>query len=146
MRAVEAAFADAPRPLDDELLHPDSRDDGDIAALYGIRHWLDVPDGVIVREYSALAFLSPAGFRHFLPAYLSYALRHPESDAYTVESTIFALKPTEDDARPREFMLSKYALLDAAQRAAVVAFLEAMAEASHEYIRAEVEGALAHWR
>jgi len=142
---VEAAFADAPRPPDDELLHPNSRDDGDIAALYGIPHWREVPDEVVVREYAALAFLGPAGFRHFLPAYLAYALRNPETDAYTVESTIFALTPIEGDARLREFMVSKYGLLDAAQRAAVVAFLEAMAESQGEPLHEVIGKALAYW-
>ncbi len=31
---VGAAFADAPRPPNAGLLHPDCRDDGDIAAFY----------------------------------------------------------------------------------------------------------------
>jgi hypothetical protein len=42
-----------------------------------------------------------------------------------VGSTIFALTPAGDD-RLRAFMLSKFSLLDDAQRAAVVSFLRAM--------------------
>ena len=145
LRAVETAFADAPRPANDELLHADCRDDGDIAALYGIPHWRNVPDEVVIGEYAALSFLSPAGFRHFLAAYLAFALRNPETDAYTVESTIFALTPIEGNARLREFMISKYGLLDSAQRAAIVAFLEAMAETQAEYLREGIDRALAYW-
>ncbi len=145
LEQVERAFADAPRPSDDELLHPDCRDDNDIAPLYGISHWRDVPDAVVVGAYEALAFLSPAGFRHFLPAYLAFALRNPETDAYTVESTVFALTPIEGDARLREFMISKYELLDAAQRAAVVTFLRAMAEVGDEGLREVIARALAFW-
>lgn len=140
LRQIEEAFAEAPRPPDAELLHESCRDDGDIAALYGIRQWREVPDDVVEREYAALAFLSPAGFRHFLPAYLSWALRHPDGGAAVVGSTIFALAPMDGDPRLREFMLSKLALFDDSQRAAVVAFLEAMAAFE------DVTPALTHWR
>ena len=89
-------------------------------------------------EWAALFFLSPAGFRHFLPAYMSWVLRHPDGGAAAVGSTLFALTPATDDLRT--FSLSKFALLDEAQRAAVLSFLEAMAPFE------DVTGALAHWR
>ena len=36
LRQIERAFADPPRPADDQLLHPDARDDTDIQWLYGV--------------------------------------------------------------------------------------------------------------
>jgi len=98
---IERAFADPPRPADNQLLHP-------------------------------------AGFRHYLPAYMSFALRHRDSGAAVVGSTVYALTPSHGDLR--EFSLSKFALFDDAQRSAALAFLEAMA--SHE----DVDEALEYWR
>ena len=140
---IGAVFADAPRPADDELLHPMCADDNDIKSLYGVPHWRDLPDAAIEYEYAALFFLGPAGFRHFIPAYMSYALRHPRSDQAVVGSTIFALRPAADDLR--EFTLSKFTLFDASQRAAVLAFLEAMAKLDDPG-DATLADALAYWR
>jgi hypothetical protein len=36
LRQIDWAFADPPRPADDELLHPDARDDNDIESLYSL--------------------------------------------------------------------------------------------------------------
>jgi hypothetical protein len=143
LQVIDRAFGDAPRPDDKEMLHPESMDDHDIDQLYGIPHWRDVPDAVIEHEYAGLFFLGPAGFRHFLPAYLSYALRHPHTDQFVVESTIFALRPATDDLR--EFTLSKFSLFDREQRAAVRAFLEAMV-AFDNFVDSTLAEALAYWR
>ena len=135
---IERAFADPPRPADDQLLHPDARDDNDIESLYGVAHWHDLSDEAVEFEYAALFFLGPAGFRHFLPAYMSFGLRHQDSGAAVVGSTVYALTPAQGDLR--DFSMSKFALFDEAQRKAVLAFLEAMA--GHE----DVDEALEYWR
>ena len=135
---IQRAFAEAPRPSDDDLLHPDCRDDDDIKSLYGVNHWGDLSDEAVEYEYAALFFLGPAGFRHFLPAYMSFALRHRDGGAAVVGSTVYALTPARGDLR--DFSLSKFTLFDDAQRAAVLAFLEAMA--GHE----DVDQALEYWR
>jgi hypothetical protein len=135
---IKKAFADAPRPTDDELLHPDAHDDSDIQALMGVPHWRDLPDQSVEHEYAALAFLSPTGFRHFLPAYMSWVLRHPEVGAAVGSSTILALTPASEGPM-RGFMLSKYSLLDDGQRAAVVSFLRVMANFE------DVAAALDYW-
>jgi hypothetical protein len=138
LAAIQKAFADAPRPADDELLHPDSYDDSDIQALIGVPHWRDLSDDAVEGEYSALAFLGPAGFRHFLPAYMSWALRHPNSGAAVVGATIFALAPAVEEPM-RSFMLSKFSLLDDRQHAVVASFLRVMANFE------DVRAALDYW-
>ncbi len=65
---VEAAFADAPRPGNAELLHPDCADDMDIEHLYAVSWWRELGDRDVIGGYAALAFLSPAGFRHCAPS------------------------------------------------------------------------------
>lgn len=58
--------------------------------------------------------------------------------AAAVGSTVYALTPAQGDLR--DFSLSKFALFDDVQRAAVLAFLEEMV--GHE----DVDEALEHWR
>lgn len=140
LRQLDAAFADAPRPANEDLLHEQCFDDGDIAALYGIGHWRDVPDDIVEREYAALSFLSAAGFRHFIPAYMSWVLRHPKSPAAVVDSTLWALAPSRNPPELVAFALSKFMLLDEAQRAAIAAFLEALKDLE------DVDEALEYWQ
>jgi hypothetical protein len=147
LATIEAAFADAPRPPDGELLHERCFDDNDIAALYGVPHWRELDDATVEREYAALSFLSPAGFRHFIPAYLSFALRRLDSGAAAVDSTIWSLSPVVyADPELRAFTTSKLEPLDERQREAVVAFLEAAGELGDEHVAAEAAKALAWWR
>ena len=124
--AIEAAFADVPRPSDDELLHPRCVDDGDLAGLSPYHDWREVPDEVLEGAYAALSFLSAAGYRFFIPAYLRYALRHPQSGAAVVDSTIWSLIPELYEQDLAVFARSKYELLDDTQRRAIGLALEAL--------------------
>ena len=145
--AIDAAFGDAPRPADAELLHERCHDDNDIVALYGIAHWRDLPDDLVEREYAALSFLSPAGFRHFIPAYMGFTLRHLHTGKAAVDSTIWALSPDVNDGEElRAFARSKLAPLDARQRAAAVGFLEAVRTHGDDQEVRDAERALAWWR
>lgn len=140
LATIDAAFAGVPRPPDGALLHERCFDDNDIAALYGVAHWHDMTDAMVEREYAALSFLSPGGFRHFIPAYMGFTLRHLGSGAAAVDSTVWSLSPDVNPTEElREFARSKLVGFDAAQRAATVAFLEAVdTEDAHR--------ALAWWR
>jgi hypothetical protein len=144
---IEDAFADAPRPPNEDLLHEQCMDDNDIVRLYPLEHWRDMPDELVESEYAALAFLSPDGFRHFIPAYMSFTLRRLDSGAAAVDSTIWSLAPVfyEDDAL-KDFTVSKFASLTDDQRAAVIAFLEAVCELGDEYVAGQAERALGWWR
>ena len=147
LATIAAAFADVPRPPDAALLHPRCFDDNDIAALYGVARWQDLPDDVIEQEYAALSFLSADGFRAFLPAYMGFALHHLGSGAAAVDATIWSLAPSMyADEELREFARSKYVTFDAAQREAVLVFLDAVRELGDERDGVEAERALAHWR
>src|ERR687897_652010 len=127
LATIEAAFAEAPRPADDALLHERCFDDNNIAALYGVAHWRELDDATVEREYAALSFLSPAGFRHFIPAYLGFALRHLDSGAAAVDSTIWSLSPPRyEDPELLAFTVSKLEALDDGQRDAAVAFPRAL--------------------
>jgi hypothetical protein len=140
LAAIAAAFADVPRPPNEALLHERCFDDNDIAALYDVPDWRELSDETIEREYAALSFLSPDGFRHFIPAYMGFALRHARSGAAAVSSTIWSLDPdVYAEEHLRAFTRSKLAGFDSAQRAATIAFLEAMDDD-------DARRALASWR
>jgi hypothetical protein len=137
---IETAFDDVPRPSNDALLHPECHDDMDLEGLRTVDHWRRLPDDLAVSEYAALAFLSPAGFRHFIPAYMILVLRHPMSNEAVVDSTVWAFDAELYNQGLRQFVRSKWSLLDSEQRDAVAAFLEAMVD-----YHADAERALAHW-
>lgn len=113
----------------------------DLQRLREFDRWWDIPDDVVVSDYAALAFLSPDGFRHFIPAYMSWVLRHPEASDAVVDSTIWALHGNMYGNALDSFTRSKWSTLDAAQREAVGAFLRAMVP-----YHADAAGALAEWR
>jgi hypothetical protein len=144
---IAAAFADTPRPADDDLLHERCFDDNDIVRLYPVAHWTQMPDELIEAEYAALSFLSPAGFRHFIPAYMSFALRHLGSGAAAVHATIWSLSPDVNrDPELRAFAVSKLSQLTGPERAAAVAFLGAIGELGDAYDADEAGKALDYWR
>lgn len=137
---IRAAFAADERPDDAALLHPDCHDDMDLEGLYEVGHWSEVPDALVVSEYAALAFLSAEGFRHFIPAYLIWVLRHPNAGEAVVDSTIWAFLPDLHGAGLAGFVRSKWAALNFEQRAAITAFLRTMLD--HH---ADAEEALTAW-
>ncbi len=144
---IEAAFADAPRPSNDGLLHERCMDDNDLVRLYPVAHWRELPDELVESEYAALSFLSPDGLRHFIPAYMGFTLRHLDSGAAAVDSTIWSLAPVfYDDAGIQDFVISKLSSLTESQRAAVVAFLEAVRELGDDYVAEQAGKALSWWR
>jgi hypothetical protein len=144
---IEAAFADAPRPSNEDLLHERCLDDNDIVRLYPVAHWRELPDELVESEYAALSFLSPDGFRHFIPAYMGFTLRRLGSGAAAVDSTIWSLAPVfYQDAGIQDFVVSKLSTLTDDQRAAVVAFLEAVREVGDDYVAEQASQALAYWR
>ena len=137
---IEFTFGDVPRPPDDELLHPDCRDDGDLQELYRVQHWRDLSDEAIEREYSALAFLSPSGFRHFLPAYMRWICVHGDEQpgAAVVGATFMALTPQPGELSA--FSLSKFSMLGAEQSSCIAAFLDRVAH------HPDAREARAYWR
>ena len=143
LAAVELAFRDVPRPSDEDLLHPECFDNSDVVPLYEFASWRDMTDDDVIGSYAATSFLSAAGFRCFIAAYLSYALRNPQSAEACVSTTIWHLDPALYDERIAEFTRSKYALLDAAQAAAVTMLVEAMRISDYAD---DAEHALQSWR
>jgi hypothetical protein len=75
-------------------------------------------DAVLERRSDSLPLLSPAAFYYFLPAYMLYALRHPDSEVafFTFQGLGIAGLDAID--------LDRFRLFSRQQREAVIAFLE----------------------
>lgn len=141
---IEAAFADRTSPADDALLHPECSDDGDIADFYGGPDWRSLGDETIVRNYAAASFFSAAAFRYYIPAFMVWSLKNPDSVEYVVESTLRAFNPDDGGKSLRAFQISKYADLTPPQRQAVAAYLAAFEK--HADLGDLARAALEYWR
>ncbi|MCX2722475.1 DUF6714 family protein [Roseibium salinum] len=122
-RWIEEAFEDVPQPSDDELLHPGCMDDCDILQFYGGVSSQDMSGAMIVYNYAALTAFSAAAFRYYLPAYMLWTLRNPDSIEYAGEATLRALDPGTADEMLHDFQKSHFDELDRAQVEVVKAFL-----------------------
>lgn len=127
VQEIEAAFSGLSPPGDEELLHPQCMDDGDIVDFYGAPDVAGLADDFFVRNYAAPSFFSAAAFQYYMPAFMIWSLNHSDSPEYAPESTIRAFNPTNDDPKLYEFQISKFVLFNERQRAAVVRFLQAFA-------------------
>ncbi len=113
---IKTAFDGSKMPADDELLHPDCRDDVDILEFYGGIKWQDMTDEMVVYAYAAPTAFSAKAFQYYLPAYLAWTLRNPDSPEYAGESILLALDPGTPDEGLHDFRKSKFAMLTLEQR------------------------------
>lgn len=137
---IEAAFTDAPPPRGRGASTPGVPGRHGPRTAARVRPLARCPGDVVVSECAALAFLSPPGFRHFIPAYMVWVLRHPEAPDAVVDSVIWALHDNLYGDPLDAFARSKWSLIDSAQRRAVGAFLQAMIP-----YHPDATGALAEW-
>jgi hypothetical protein len=92
--------------------------------------WRDVPESDIERYFWILSFLDPIGFRYYMPAYMTWTLKHYEhSGSISVDRTIYALDFSDD---LREFAMERYTLMNQEQSEAICAFLRFMEECMSE--------------
>lgn len=130
IQEIETAFAGLTPPDDHALLHPQCMDDGDIKDFYGGPDAWSLSDDMIIGNYAAPSFFSAEAFQYYMPAFMVWALKHPDTVEYAPESTLYALDPGSASPDLRDFQVSKYALFTPAQRQAVVAFLKAFTQDS----------------
>ena len=83
----------------------------------------EVPAEAIAHEPHALGALTIAGFRFFLPAYLSWTIKNIHTDYFTADTTIYALDTTDYSEPVLTERRARYGSLSSAQHAVVVKFL-----------------------
>lgn len=119
---INTAFSNTPRPADHEIGHDLARDDVDVVGLFPFAHWSEIDHGTLEQEWAAIYSMSPAGFRHFIPAYMTFSLFYAGQGSAAEESTITALTPGQGWIY--EYRRSQHAALTDAEAEAVVEFLE----------------------
>ena len=124
---IDAAFDGLEPPGDERLLHPQCMDDGDVVEFYGAVDRRDLTDAIIIGSYAAPSFFSAEAFQYYMPAFMIWSLTHADSIEFAPESTISAFDPFGTDPTLYDFQVSKYVLFTAAQRDAVIRFLETFA-------------------
>jgi hypothetical protein len=149
-QSIRDAFRGVPNPTQERRAHCSRcSDEIDVQRLEFVARWDEIPPETLFNM--SLASFSPEGFRFALPALMLHALDQPDSTGLEVNNVIWGLAPSavwdpgkvEDpvDRRPC------FASLDGPQRAAVIAFLTAMANMSpaDELTREDAAKALAWW-
>ncbi len=133
-RQIEAAYSQTPYPGDEQLVLPNYEDDVIVAALRG-RHWSEVSLEVLYRHRWEWFALSPAAFRFYLPISMLAVLYHPDEMGVFTENLVFALTPQFDehiqnyfDGNFIDYFSSRVGALTPAERGAVCAFIEALAQ------------------
>jgi hypothetical protein len=125
---IESAFSAAPYPddlvLDPSPYHLESKE---IQAAFAGKRWQDLPLPVLRHHHQSLAFLTPQGFRYFLPAYLLACIDDYEGAGDIPSSVLYHLTPPEDDdPRACAFFRARVDTLSVAEKKAIRAFFEAM--------------------
>jgi len=112
-REIEAAFADAPCPSDEHLTSGDWAYESETKFLCG-KDWREHDLDLLRYRRADLSFVTPLGFHYLLPAFLLAGLE----DADLADAIVFHFTYAGN-----ELCDARFALLDAAQRAAVASLL-----------------------
>jgi hypothetical protein len=137
LAAIAAAFGDVQRE-DGVSLHEayvidnygTEEERAEARALDTDQHWWEVPDADLEESYSALSFYDEKGFRYYLPAYMTWALRvldQPNANTTSLDSLLFDLTPCYG------LFEERIKLLSPEQCKAVCRFLQYLVRYGHDY-------------
>ena len=98
--------------------------------------WRDVSDGELEDHHWGLTHLDPPSWLFYLPAFLSYSVRHPSRGESLVISACV------NNLRPPDRVPSRFKLLSSAQRQAAVAVLDFLAFDSESQFQSDACQAL----
>lgn len=140
---VAAAFREVPHPGDDALVSGDVSYDPEyreVARDFRGVTWRRVSPAFVREHADALALLSPAAFRHFLPAYL-LACIVAEAELDTVPFNVIGCltPPASADSAASAFFASRVGAFTRPEARAICAYLEVSQARG-------ASDALAYWR
>jgi len=102
LEKLTSSFQALPYPGDLNLVYDNTGNHlecVEIQQTFAGKHWSELSQETLIRESSALAFLTPEAFRFYLPAYLSNVVRDfDESDALPETSVYYLTLPVEADS------------------------------------------------
>jgi hypothetical protein len=131
---LEEAFGDLPVPAPEAIIRNPAVEDlecGQVAELLGGRHWRDLTAADLMFEHAALNFLSPEGFRFYLPAFTRFALLEFDAADMVPIVIVWSLGYSDDDTQQR------IALLDDSQRAVMADCVTFFGDRAPDYLTPE---------
>jgi hypothetical protein len=133
LQQVHLAFANVPRgPLSIRQAHIAKWADEKRLAQAGEqdhdRRWTEIADATIKEARNALYGADPISWRYFLPAYLSWTIRHfRASDSFLCDQTIYAFSVYKVGEPLRQESVLRFDTLNLPQKRCIRAFLRYMA-------------------
>lgn len=102
------AFVVAPRPSCDEITEHRCEECDGIREQLQYHENYNVPEVILEQCFDSLQLLSKKAWRYFLPSYLDYALKNPESDlaSMLIINLDFNSDPAKGVGDPRAGMLA----------------------------------------
>src|SRR5262245_19634067 len=108
---LEAAFSGTARPAPEAIVSHSCEECFRIRDDFAPHAWPTVPARVIEYHRNSFPLFTPQAFRYYLPAYVIYALHHPESEVAGL--TIERLR---DLGQPDVFWTERLAVLSEVER------------------------------
>lgn len=122
-KSIIAAFYSTSKPSDIRLIAPHSCPECDELAMDFLPYTYEsLPPEILDSHYDSLPLFSSQALLHYLPAYLLYSLKNPESRV--AEFTIYQLSPTKSDInKSLEFHQERFDVFSKEQKNAICDFL-----------------------
>jgi hypothetical protein len=135
------AFAKAPRPAAREITPHRCHECDEVSARLAPHAFDQVPAEDMYWLGDSLPLLSPKAFRYYLPSFVAFCLRHPESSAEAVINYNLAPSPTLDEGER-----DRFAYFAPEEREAIAEFVEHRARLEEgEPDRQHLEKAKEYW-
>jgi hypothetical protein len=127
---------------------------GQVMRFFGGKHWRQI-DSAAIKSYddfadasACLSFMSAAGFKHYLPAFMIFALEEGDDAGLIGASTVTGLAPWFDTS-DRQMVASReqrFATFSDEQRCAIRNFLRFLQQGTGDWIgSADLDRALDYW-
>ena len=153
LAATVAAFPDSPGPPADTLLNTHCCECVEVSQAFGARPWRSIGlEDLLAGAETAL--LTPAAWRYYLPAVITWCVRAPESVDVIQDNLVYQLEPPAASAGEplRQWFEERAPGFTNAQRDVIVAYLNwyrERQEAEYADLAMEpprhVHRALDHW-
>jgi hypothetical protein len=138
---IWSAFSDAPRPAQDDIIQHACEECFFLRDAFAPYTASALPFNTIEGHFADLSLLSPAAFRHYLPAYLCRALDRPDSDVF--QFTLYHLSP---EKLTDQYWIVRLASFSQPEKVAIRAFLEHIKQTdTYNFYREEIDAALIVW-
>ena len=136
---VRSTFAEAAFPRGIDTAGHDCDECDGIRKAFDRQAPFSLPADVLEYHYDSLPMMTPEAFHHFLPAYLTFAIDHP--DSLVAQFAWFSLSPPELNG----FYAERFGRFSEAEKAVVLQVAEYLINADNDLGSEEVARARRYW-